>query len=53
METEPVDGFTVTDHSEQVEIVLSNRYGKGEVYLFPREDALKLARAVLKATGQD
>ena len=49
---DPVDGYTVEGMDDRVKLTLSNRYGEGDVYLFPIPDARAIAIAILEVTGQ-
>jgi hypothetical protein len=49
---DPVDGYAVEEVDDRVRITLSNRYGEGEIYLFPVPDARAIAMAILEVTGQ-
>ena len=48
----PVDGFTVERNGGQVVLVLSNRYGQSDRYLFESEDATRIGEALMIAAVQ-
>lgn len=45
---EIVDGWSVESVKDEVTLTFTNRYGEGETYLFPKEDALYMALALLE-----
>jgi hypothetical protein len=48
---ENVDGFTVERVNGNVVLTFTNIVGEGEVFLFPPDDAKRIAEALLDAAG--
>lgn len=42
-----VDGYSVERKGDEVILTLSDRYGQGDIYSFPAEDALKVGVALV------
>ena len=49
----PVDGFTVESTPDAVVLILSNRYGQGDRFTFPREDAYTIGKALMDMAKDD
>jgi hypothetical protein len=47
MSEEPVDGFTVERVGDTVLMILTSRYGDGDQYELPVEDARRIAESLL------
>jgi hypothetical protein len=49
----PVDGFSVEGHEDYVILILSSRYGTGDRYEFPRDDAHRIGQALIDCAADD